>query len=99
MKASPAPSSPAPPPCTEDPETHLKVRDLLVKYSHGLWAPALPKLFSDTYKVPLLQHLLDNLSLLMDYCRVEYPMPHDKHKVRHTLHLRGRGASNKELHQ
>lgn len=65
----------------------MKVRDLLVKYSHGLWAPALPKLFSDTYKVAFPQHLLDDLALLMDFCRVEYPMPHDKHKVRHALRL------------
>lgn len=63
----------------------MKVRDLLVKYSHGLWAPALPRLYCDTYKVPLPQHLLDDLSLLMDFCRVDYPMAHDKTKVRNTL--------------
>lgn len=63
----------------------MKVRDLLVKYSHGLWAPALPRLYCDTYKSPLPQHLLEDLSLLMDFCRVDYPMAHDKTKVRSAL--------------
>lgn len=78
--ASPAPSDPS-----KEQVALAKVRDLLVKYSHGLWAPALPKLFSDTYKVPLPQNLLDDLSLLMDFCRVDYPMAHNKNKVRNTL--------------
>lgn len=77
-----SPSGPDPSARTDDREALEKLRDLLVKYSHGLWAPALPRLFSDTYKVPLPEHLLDDLSLLMDFCRVDYPMAHDKTKVR-----------------
>lgn len=80
IPSGPAPSAPLA--LSEEQVALEKVRDLLVKYSHGLWAPALPRLFSDTYKVPLPQHLVDDLSLLMDFCRVDYPMAHDKTKVR-----------------
>ncbi|KAF0039111.1 hypothetical protein F2P81_009595 [Scophthalmus maximus] len=46
-------SSPSPPssPATLSPDLRLKLEELLVKYSNGLWAHALPKLFQDTYKV------------------------------------------------
>lgn len=62
-------------------EVRQRIKELLSKYSNGLWAHALPKLFMDTYKTPFPEHVLDNLSLLMDVCSVEYPMPHDKKKV------------------
>ncbi|XP_040000859.1 tudor domain-containing protein 7A isoform X2 [Xiphias gladius] len=62
-------------------EVRQRIKELLSKYSNGLWAHALPKLFMDTYKTPFPEHVLDNLSLLMDVCSVEYPMPHDKKKA------------------
>uniref|UniRef100_A0A8C7DCU2 Tudor domain-containing protein 7B n=1 Tax=Oncorhynchus kisutch TaxID=8019 RepID=A0A8C7DCU2_ONCKI len=52
-----------------------KLGELLVKYSNGLWAHALPKLYLDTYKTKLPEHVLENLSLLSDFCTVDYPMP------------------------
>ncbi|XP_077460575.1 tudor domain-containing protein 7A [Stigmatopora argus] len=58
-----------------------KIKDLLSKYSSGLWAHALPKLFMDTYKVPFPEHLMDKLSLLPDLCTVEYPVPTDSKKA------------------
>uniref|UniRef100_A0A4W6D2F8 Tudor domain containing 7 a n=1 Tax=Lates calcarifer TaxID=8187 RepID=A0A4W6D2F8_LATCA len=62
-------------------EVRQRIKELLSKYSHGLWAHALPKLFLDTYKTPFPEHILDNLSLLLDICTVEYPLPHDKKKA------------------
>ncbi|KAK2815923.1 hypothetical protein Q5P01_026390 [Channa striata] len=62
-------------------EVRHKIKELLSKYSHGLWAHALPKLFMDTYKMPFPEHVLDNLSLFLDIWSVEYPMPHDKKKA------------------
>uniref|UniRef100_A0A4W6EIL3 Tudor domain containing 7 b n=1 Tax=Lates calcarifer TaxID=8187 RepID=A0A4W6EIL3_LATCA len=53
----------------------LKLEELLVKYSNGLWAHALPKLFQDTYKTKLPGHVLENLHLLSDICTIDYPMP------------------------
>uniref|UniRef100_A0A671USQ7 Tudor domain containing 7 a n=1 Tax=Sparus aurata TaxID=8175 RepID=A0A671USQ7_SPAAU len=58
-----------------------RIKELLSKNSHGLWAHALPKLFMETYKVPFPDHILDNLSLLLDICTVEYPIPHNKKKA------------------
>lgn len=52
-------SSPSPPssPATLSPDLKLKLEELLEKYSNGLWAHALPKLFQDTYKVSIpLKH-------------------------------------------
>lgn len=48
-------SSPSPPssPATLSPDLKLKLEELLEKYSNGLWAHALPKLFQDTYKVSI----------------------------------------------
>lgn len=45
---------------------------ILTKYSSGLWANALPKVYEDTYKAALPQNLLDNLDLLSDVCMVSY---------------------------
>ncbi|XP_054460020.1 LOW QUALITY PROTEIN: tudor domain-containing protein 7A [Anoplopoma fimbria] len=62
-------------------EVRQRITELLSKYSQGLWAHALPKLFMDTYKTPFPEHVLDNLSLLLDIFTVEYPIPHDKKKA------------------
>ncbi|KAM8899122.1 tudor domain-containing protein 7B isoform 2-T3 [Spinachia spinachia] len=70
-------SSPSPPssPATLSPDLKLKLEELLVKYSNGLWAHALPKLFQDTYKFKLPGHVLENLHLLSGICTIDYPMP------------------------
>lgn len=46
-------SSPSPPqsPAALGSDLKVKLEELLEKYSNGLWAHALPKLFQDTYKV------------------------------------------------
>ncbi|KAF5917771.1 hypothetical protein HPG69_013608 [Diceros bicornis minor] len=49
-----------------------KVAELLVKYSSGLWASALPKAFEDTYKVKFPEDALKNLASLSDVCTVDY---------------------------
>ncbi|XP_054608470.1 tudor domain-containing protein 7B isoform X2 [Dunckerocampus dactyliophorus] len=70
-------SSPSPPssPATLSPELKLKLEELLLKYSSGLWAHALPQLFQDTYKIKLPAHVLENLHLLSDIFTIDYPMP------------------------
>uniref|UniRef100_A0A7N6ATP1 Tudor domain-containing protein 7 n=1 Tax=Anabas testudineus TaxID=64144 RepID=A0A7N6ATP1_ANATE len=70
-------SSPCPPssPATLSPDLKQKLEELLVKYSNGLWAHALPKLFQDTYKAKLPGHVLENLDLVSDICTIDYPMP------------------------
>nr|XP_004572265.1 tudor domain-containing protein 7B isoform X3 [Maylandia zebra] len=70
-------SSPSPPssPATLSPDLKQKLEELLVKYSSGLWAHALPKLFQDTYKTKLPGHVLVSLDLLSDICTIDYPMP------------------------
>ncbi|KAG8512179.1 Tudor domain-containing protein 7, partial [Galemys pyrenaicus] len=49
-----------------------KVAELLVKYSSGLWASALPKAFEDTYKVKIPENALKNLAFLSDVCTIDY---------------------------
>ncbi|KAM3857687.1 tudor domain-containing protein 7B [Diretmus argenteus] len=73
----PSSSSPSPPssPATLCPDLKQKLEELLVKYSNGLWAHALPKLFQDTYKTKLPGHVLENLQQLSDICTIDYPMP------------------------
>uniref|UniRef100_H3CNJ0 Tudor domain containing 7 b n=1 Tax=Tetraodon nigroviridis TaxID=99883 RepID=H3CNJ0_TETNG len=70
-------SSPSPPssPSALSSDLKLKLEELLEKYSNGLWAHALPKLFQDTYKTKLPKQVLENLHLLKDFCTVDYPMP------------------------
>ncbi|RXM36167.1 Tudor domain-containing protein 7B [Acipenser ruthenus] len=63
------------------PEIKLKVAELLVKYSSGLWASALPKLFQDVYKLKFPEFILDDLSLLSDVCTADYPMPDNTKKA------------------
>ncbi|XP_049576974.1 tudor domain-containing protein 7A isoform X2 [Syngnathus scovelli] len=58
-----------------------RIKELLSKYSNGLWVHALPKLFMDAYKAPFPEHFMDKLSLLPDLCTVEYPIPHDSKKA------------------
>lgn len=65
-------------------ELRHRLRELLSKYSQGLWVHALPKLFLDTYKEPFPEEVLDNLALLRDVCTVEYLMPGNKKKVCNT---------------
>ncbi|XP_041641263.1 tudor domain-containing protein 7B-like [Cheilinus undulatus] len=80
--------SPNPPPCPPStsaavlsPEVRQKLKELLSKYSQGLWVQGLPQLFMDTFKMPFPVHVLDNISLLLDICDVEYPVPGDKTKA------------------
>uniref|UniRef100_A0AAX7VUJ9 Tudor domain-containing protein 7B n=1 Tax=Astatotilapia calliptera TaxID=8154 RepID=A0AAX7VUJ9_ASTCA len=68
-------SSPPSSPATLSPDLKQKLEELLVKYSSGLWAHALPKLFQDTYKTKLPGHVLVSLDLLSDICTIDYPMP------------------------
>ncbi|NXL65881.1 TDRD7 protein, partial [Chordeiles acutipennis] len=49
-----------------------KVVNILLKYSSGLWANALPKLYQDTYQVKFPEDVLNNLELLSDVCIVDY---------------------------
>uniref|UniRef100_A0A3Q3DNF7 Tudor domain containing 7 a n=1 Tax=Hippocampus comes TaxID=109280 RepID=A0A3Q3DNF7_HIPCM len=58
-----------------------KLKELLSKYTNGLWVHALPKLFLDAYKAPFPELFMDKLSLLPDLCTVEYPIPHDGKKA------------------
>uniref|UniRef100_A0A7N8YFX3 Tudor domain containing 7 a n=1 Tax=Mastacembelus armatus TaxID=205130 RepID=A0A7N8YFX3_9TELE len=66
-------------------EVRQRIKELLSKYSQGLWAHALPKLFIDTYKMAFPDHILDNLSVLLDICTIEYPIPHDRKKVSESI--------------
>lgn len=58
-----------------------RLKELLSKYTNGLWVHALPKLFLDAYKAPFPELFMDKLSLLPDLCTVEYPILHDGKKV------------------
>ncbi|NXU95358.1 TDRD7 protein, partial [Xiphorhynchus elegans] len=49
-----------------------KVVSILLKYSNGLWAHALPKVYQDTYQVKFPEEILNNLELLSDVCVVDY---------------------------
>ncbi|XP_074993613.1 tudor domain-containing protein 7 isoform X2 [Calonectris borealis] len=49
-----------------------KVVNILLKYSSGLWANALPKLYQDAYQVKFPEDILNNLELLSDVCIVDY---------------------------
>jgi len=75
----PLPPKPAPVLSTAVQE---RLRDLLSKYSQGVWTHALPKIFLDTYKMVFPEEVLAHLPLLQHVCCVEYPAPHDRTKVR-----------------
>ncbi|NXQ33057.1 TDRD7 protein, partial [Alaudala cheleensis] len=49
-----------------------KVVSILLKYSNGLWAHALPKVYQDTYQAKFPEDILNNLELLSDVCVVDY---------------------------
>ncbi|NXM67956.1 TDRD7 protein, partial [Serilophus lunatus] len=49
-----------------------KILDILLKYSSGLWAHALPKVYQDTHQVKFPEDILNNLELLSDVCTVDY---------------------------
>lgn len=90
--SSPSSSSPSPPssPATLSPELGAKLEELLLKYSNGLWAHALPKLFQDTYKIKLPGHVLEKLHLLSGICTIDYPMPDNPKRA--ILYRRSSGA-------
>ncbi|XP_037116101.1 tudor domain-containing protein 7B-like [Syngnathus acus] len=92
-------SSPSPPssPASLSPELKQKLEELLLKYSSGLWAHALPKLFQDTYKTKLPAHVLDNLHLLSDICTVDYPMPDNPKRA--ILYRRNTGGGDENCNR
>ncbi|NWI84597.1 TDRD7 protein, partial [Pitta sordida] len=49
-----------------------KIVGILLKYSSGLWANALPKVYQDTYHIKFPEDILNNLELLSDVCIVDY---------------------------
>ncbi|EHB15340.1 Tudor domain-containing protein 7 [Heterocephalus glaber] len=53
-------------------EIKEKVAELLMKYSGGLWASALPKAFEDMYEVKFPEDVLKNLAALSDVCTIDY---------------------------
>uniref|UniRef100_A0A671RIF5 Tudor domain-containing protein 7A-like n=1 Tax=Sinocyclocheilus anshuiensis TaxID=1608454 RepID=A0A671RIF5_9TELE len=63
------------------PEIKQKLRQLLNKYSHGLWAHALPQLFQEAFGCVFPRYVLEDLSLLADTCMVEYPMPDNRKRA------------------
>ncbi|TRY85751.1 hypothetical protein DNTS_031927 [Danionella cerebrum] len=63
------------------PAVKQKLRQLLNKYSNGLWAHALPQLFQEVFGCSFPQQALDDLSLLADTCMVEYPMPDNRKRA------------------
>ncbi|MCJ8749314.1 hypothetical protein PDJAM_G00174940 [Pangasius djambal] len=75
------PTPPATPPTPLPQGVKDKVRELLNKYSHGLWAHALPRLFQEVFRCDFPQSLLDDLSPLADTCVIEYPMPQNRTKA------------------
>ncbi|XP_043097426.1 tudor domain-containing protein 7A isoform X2 [Puntigrus tetrazona] len=81
------PHSPITPPSTPPshqpltPEIKQKLRQLLNKYSQGLWAHALPQLFQEAFGCVFPQYLLEDLSLLADTCMVEYPMADNRKRA------------------
>ncbi|KAK3507703.1 hypothetical protein QTP70_034715 [Hemibagrus guttatus] len=72
---------PSTPPAPLSQDVKDKVRELLNKYSHGLWAHALPRLFQEVFRCDFPQSLLDDLSPLADTCMIEYPMPQNRNKA------------------
>uniref|UniRef100_A0A9J7YQC5 Tudor domain containing 7 a n=1 Tax=Cyprinus carpio carpio TaxID=630221 RepID=A0A9J7YQC5_CYPCA len=63
------------------PEIKQKLRQLLSKYSQGLWAHALPQLFQEAFGCVFSPNVLEDLSLLADACMVEYPMPDNRKRA------------------
>ncbi|XP_067839419.1 tudor domain-containing protein 7-like [Heptranchias perlo] len=65
----------------KDIEVKEKVTELLQRYSSGLWANALPKLFEETYKMQFPQSILDDLDCLSDISTVDYAVSGDRKKA------------------
>ncbi|XP_072137899.1 tudor domain-containing protein 7-like isoform X1 [Mobula birostris] len=65
----------------KDTEVKQKITQLLQKYSSGLWANALPKLFEEAYKMQFPQNILDDLDCLSDVCSVDYAVSGDRKKA------------------
>ncbi|KAG1927698.1 tudor domain-containing protein 7A [Pimephales promelas] len=63
------------------PAIKQKLRQLLNKYSNGLWAHALPQLFQEAFGCEFPEYVLEDLSLLADTCMVEYPMPDNRKRA------------------
>ncbi|XP_015283711.1 PREDICTED: tudor domain-containing protein 7 isoform X2 [Gekko japonicus] len=49
-----------------------KIAAILLNYSSGLWANALPKVYEDTYKATFPQDVLSHLDSLSDVCSIDY---------------------------
>ncbi|KAF7686643.1 tudor domain-containing protein 7A [Silurus meridionalis] len=77
----PLPTPPSTPPTPVFQDVKDKVRELLNKYTHGLWSHALPRLFQEVFRCEFPQSLLDDLSPLADTCAIEYPMPQNRNKA------------------
>ncbi|XP_035385922.1 tudor domain-containing protein 7A [Electrophorus electricus] len=82
------PTPPSTPPSTPPysqtplpPDTKQKLRELLSKYSRGLWVHALPRLFQEAFRCDFPLQVLDDLSALADICVVEYPVPGHRNKA------------------
>ncbi|XP_034023995.1 tudor domain-containing protein 7B isoform X2 [Thalassophryne amazonica] len=93
-------SIPSPPstPAALSPELKQKVNELMMKYTHGMWAEALPKFFQENYKTDLPAHILENLQLLSDICVIVYPLPDNPKRAilynKPSTELTGRGDEN-----
>ncbi|XP_010137540.1 PREDICTED: tudor domain-containing protein 7, partial [Buceros rhinoceros silvestris] len=88
-----------------------KVVNILLKYSNGLWANALPKLYQDTYQVKFPDDILNHLELLSDVCVVDlsanrkailYPKPQkrvdENLNVTERVHRNGNVRAAAEQH-
>ncbi|XP_029459392.1 tudor domain-containing protein 7 isoform X2 [Rhinatrema bivittatum] len=65
-------------------ELKQRVKEILLKYSNGLWANALPKVFEDTFKVKFPEDVLQNLDLLADVCTVDYVSDNPQKAILYT---------------
>ncbi|XP_062865139.1 tudor domain-containing protein 7A isoform X2 [Trichomycterus rosablanca] len=75
------PTPPSTPPPSVSQDVKNKVRELLNKYSNGLWAHALPRLFQEVFRCDFPESLLDDLSPLAEICFIEYPVPANRTKA------------------
>lgn len=88
-----------------------KVVNILLKYSNGLWANALPKLYQDTYQAKFPEDVLNHLELLSDVCIVDlsanrkailYPKPQrcvdENLNVTERVHKNGNVRAAAEQH-
>uniref|UniRef100_A0A4W3HLV9 Tudor domain containing 7 b n=1 Tax=Callorhinchus milii TaxID=7868 RepID=A0A4W3HLV9_CALMI len=74
--------------------------ELLQKYSSGLWANALPKLFEETYKMQFPQNILDNLDCLSEICTVDYAVSGDRKKaILYKINEDGTGVGLRTPHK